>query len=72
MISEVASKKYLPCFLWWGGQTIEPMLPMFPNHGHLNDFDNDHVYFYRFGQALQPIIVQLCGLLKKIVTWFLP
>lgn len=48
------------------GQTIEAMLAMFPNQGHLNDSENDHVYLYRFGQALQPIIVQLYGVVNKI------
>ena len=59
-------------FLWWRGQTIKPMLTMFPNQGHLNDYEfyeNDHVYLHGFGQ---PIIVQLCVVLKKIVTWSLP
>ena len=45
---------------------------MFPNQGHLNDYEiyeNDHVYLHGFGQ---PIIVQLCVVLKKIVTWSLP
>ena len=59
-------KKHLALFFWWRGQTIEPILPMFPNQGHLNDSENDHVYFHRFGQALQPIIVQLCGVVNKI------